>query len=192
MKLVEKISLEKESRQNNDSYWNRIYLYKEGNFYRSYEISAWYIKTLFCGDGENSDKNLSSSRYVKTDLDYTMVGFPINSLKKFIPAEFCKVIETSEKGDLILEVMSFDFAKYSNFEELYSEFNSWKNSLEIKETQKSTKEVSNSEPKIFSSENKSGLLEIFSRVLTYSLESSSPLDNTEFIRQLKKIAFSLL
>ena len=192
MKISEKISLEKDSRLNDNSCWNKIYLYKEGNFYRGYELSAWYIKTMFCGDNENSDKNLSASRYVKNDLDYTMVGFPVNSIKKFVPPEFCRVVETSEKGDLILEAVNFDSSKYNSFDELYSEFESWKNELKVKDIQKSAKDISNSDPSIISSGKNSGLLEILSRVLTYQLESSSPLDNTEFIRQLKKIAFSLL
>ena len=66
MKLTPALEFEK-LREDAES-WNKIFLHKDGKFFRAYEWSAWLIKTLVCSEAfqkERGDvKILAANRYV--------------------------------------------------------------------------------------------------------------------------------
>lgn len=69
--------------------WNKVILHREGKFYRAYEWSAWLIKTVVCTEAfqkERGDaKPLSCHRQKNKSGEFAMLGFPVESISKFIP-----------------------------------------------------------------------------------------------------------
>ena len=76
----------------NPAEWNKIHLYKMGDFWRAYEWSAWLISVIAFNDKvrmtTKDRKPIHITRMRRTDVEgatYCSVGFPMRSLDKFIP-----------------------------------------------------------------------------------------------------------
>ncbi len=71
--------------------WNKIHLFKMGDFWRAYEWSAWLVSVITFNDevrmATKDRKPLHVTRMERTDIEgtYCFVGFPVRSLEKFIP-----------------------------------------------------------------------------------------------------------
>ena len=101
MLIVPALEYEKQRQQPAD--WNKVILHREGKFYRTYEWSLWLIKKFICTEEfqkqRGDDKMLSAKRYVgKKTGEYSMSGFPVESLSKYIP-EY-QAVRPMEGGDL--------------------------------------------------------------------------------------------
>ena len=101
MQITPALEYEKH-RQDVDS-WNKIILHKDGTFYHAYEWSAWLIKTIVCTEKFQKDRGdekvLSAPCYKTKNNEYILIGFPVESLSKFIP-EYVNVREM-EGGDAL-------------------------------------------------------------------------------------------
>ena len=90
MKITPALAYEK-LRQDAQSQ-NKIILHKDGKFYHVYEWSAWLLKTLVCTEElqrERGDaKMLQVNRFVTKSGEYVLAGFPLESVSKYIGAEF--------------------------------------------------------------------------------------------------------
>ena len=84
-------ALEYENIRRNPADWNKIYLNHDGKFFHAYEWSAWLIKTVACTEEfqqqRGDEKLLQVSRYPSKHGEYAMLGFPLDSISKYIPAE---------------------------------------------------------------------------------------------------------
>jgi hypothetical protein len=179
----EKIRQEAES-------WNKIILHREGKFYRCYEWSLWLIKTIVCTEDfqkqRGDDKVLSAKRYVgKKTGEYTMTGFPVDSLSKFIP-EYIAIRPMEGDDDLEIEI-DMHLTGNETYEQLNQEFTDWKRGLEVyvAEDKKSSKGATVQKAR-------GGAFQIVSQLLAYPVEKKTSSENVEFISSLKELAAELL
>lgn len=193
MKLTPALEFEK-LRQESDS-WSKIFLHKDGKFFRAYEWSAWLIKKVVCTEDfqkERGDqKLLAANRYVTKKGEYVSVGFPLESLSKYMPSfeevDFEKIEDYAEFDVALPDPESL------TYEELQASFEEWKGSLPEKDTRHGNqKPTGRSGAGIDSGDSRVGMFQILSQVLSYPLESKTPSDNAEFIATLKRQLASLL
>jgi hypothetical protein len=191
MKLTPALEFEK-LREDAES-WNKIFLHKDGKFFRAYEWSAWLIKTLVCSEAfqkERGDvKILAANRYVTKKGEYVSVGFPLESLSKYMPNYEDVDFETIEDYATFTVEMSDE--EDVTYEALQAAFMEWKQSLPEKDTRGGQK-ASRSTARVDSEGSRVGMFQILSQVMSYPLESKTPSDNAEFIALLKRQLASLL
>jgi len=191
MKLTPALEFEK-LREDAES-WNKIFLHKDGKFFRAYEWSAWLIKTLVCSEAfqkERGDvKILAANRYVTKKGEYVSVGFPLESLSKYMPNYEDVDFETIE--DYATFTVEMPDEKEVTYEALQAAFMEWKQSLSEKDTRGGQK-VSRSTARVDSEGSRVGMFQILSQVMSYPLESKTPSDNAEFIALLKRQLAALL
>ena len=191
MKLTPALEFEK-LREDAES-WNKIFLHKDGKFFRAYEWSAWLIKTLVCSEAfqkERGDvKILAANRYVTKKGEYVSVGFPLESLSKYMPNYEDVDFETIEDYATFTVEMSDE--EDVTYEALQAAFMEWKQSLPEKDTRGGQK-ASRSTARVDSEGSRVGMFQILSQVMSYPLESKTPSDNAEFIASLKRQLASLL
>lgn len=192
MKLSPALEYEK-LRQEPDS-WTKIFLHKDGKFFRAYEWSAWLIKTLVCTEEfqkERGDvKILAANRYVTKKGEYVSVGFPLESLSKYMPS-FGDVDFSAIEDYATFTVEMNTGEEPPTYEELLESFERWKQSLPEKDTKNSGR-TSRSVPNIDTEGGRVGMFQMLSQVLSYPLESRTPSDNADFIAKLKRQLSSLL
>ena len=120
-------------RQEKDS-WNKVILHKDGRFYHAYEWSAWLIKTIVCTEEFQRQRNdntiLLAQRFVTKNNDYVMLGFPVESLSKYIP-EYVDVIAL--EGDDLEVTVSLSQNDDITYEAMNASFEEWRNECPIKE-----------------------------------------------------------
>ena len=191
MKLTPALEFEK-LREDAES-WNKIFLHKDGKFFRAYEWSAWLIKTLVCSEAfqkERGDvKILAANRYVTKKGEYVSVGFPLESLSKYMPNYEDVDFETIEDYATFTVEMSDE--EDVTYEALQAAFMEWKQSLPEKDTRGGQK-ASRSTARVDSEGSRVGMFQILSQVMSYPLESKTPSDNAEFIALLKRQLAALL
>lgn len=173
-------------RQDADS-WNKIILHKDGTFYHAYEWSAWLIKTVVCTEAfqkqRGDSKLLSAPRYKTKNNEYVLIGFPVESLSKFIP-EYTSVREM-ESGDALEICIELSLTGDETFEQIEAEFVKWKKAQpEVK------KAGSKKEGDVV--QKRTGLFQIIAEIVSYPLEKRTQEENTEFISYLKEKAAELL
>ena len=191
MKLTPALEFEK-LREDAES-WNKIFLHKDGKFFRAYEWSAWLIKTLVCSEAfqkERGDvKILAANRYVTKKGEYVSVGFPLESLSKYMPNYEDVDFETIE--DYATFTVEMPNEEEVTYEALQAAFMEWKQSLPEKDTRGGQK-ASRSTARVDSEGSRVGMFQILSQVMSYPLESKTPSDNAEFIALLKRQLAALL
>lgn len=176
--------LEIEKSRTEDTSWNVIHLFKEGGFYRAYNWSAWLIVTVAYSDdvrkgiSDRKPLTVSRKRVKNGDDDFAFVGFPLKSLEKFIPYHnnFQPVSDT--QIDVTIEFPATDGD--ISYETLLQAFEEWKQTIPISEDKpkKDGDEHVRIPPR--------SLTSIMSQVLSYPLESKTPLENMAFISTLKQ------
>jgi hypothetical protein len=191
MRITPALEFEK-LRQDPES-WNKIYLHKDGKFFRAYEWSAWLIKTVVCTEEiqkERGDsKMLTANRYVSKKGEYVSVGFPLESLAKFMIG-FDDFDPNTVDDYATFTIQTYD-EESASYDDLLAAFEEWKHALpekDTKQSQKSNRTGSN----IDTEGGRMGMFQIMSQVLSYPIESKTPADNAEFIAMLKRQLSSLL
>ena len=186
-------ALEFEKLRKEPESWNKIFLHKDGKFFRAYEWSAWLIKTVVCTEDmqkERGDqKMLTANRYVTKKGEYASVGFPLESMAKFMVC-FDNFDPNTVEDYAEFTLTAFD-TETTTYEEIEAQFEAWKQSLPEKSTatvQKPGRTVSN----VDTENGRVGMFQILSQVIAYPIESKTPAENAEFIAMLKKQLSSLL
>jgi hypothetical protein len=167
-------------------------LHKDGKFFRAYEWSAWLIKTVVCTENmqkERGDaKMLAANRYVTKKGEYASVGFPLESLSKFMVG-FNDFDMNPDEDYAEFRLTVFD-AETTTYEEIEAQFEAWKQSLPEKST--ATVQKPGRTSNIDTENGRVGMFQILSQVIAYPIESKTPAENAEFIAMLKKQLSSLL
>lgn len=192
MKLLPALEYEKIREDAKD--WNKIVAHKEGKFYHVYEWSAWLIKTVSCTEEfqqkRGDQKMLAANRYVSKNNEYVMLGFPLESLSKYVPVQ--DDIREMEDGSGVEITVSLPLEENEGYEQLRDKFEVWKYSCPQRDTKtKSRKEIVNGDGKA-AALGRSGLFSILSQVLSYPVERSTPAENIDFISSLKQQLVGLL
>jgi hypothetical protein len=173
--------------------WRKVTLHRDGKFYHAYNQSAWLVKQFVCTEAlqrqRGDAKMLQASRYPSKNGEYVMLGFPVESLSKYIPAY--ESARKMEEGDDMEIVTQADFGDASQAD-LQQQYEAWAAELPVKEKRgKAMTEVSHSDgeaPAIA----RSGLFGIMQQLLAYPVEQKTPAENIAFISQLRQQAAELL
>jgi hypothetical protein len=186
-------ALEYEKAREDEASWNKVILHKDGRFYHVYEWSAWLVKTVVCTEefqrARQDNSILMAQHFITKNYDYVMLGFPVESLSKYISDyEDVKALE----GDDLEISIPLPFGDGLAYDAMKSEFEQWRTECPIKEQNKGAgknalKGVSQSA--ILS---RSGIFQIVAQVLSYPVEKSTPAENIDFISNLKRQVAQLL
>lgn len=186
-------ALENEKQRENPISWNKVYLHKEGKFFHIYEWSAWLVKNFVCTEEfqkERNDKSiLQSQLYVTKKAEYVIIGFPVESLSKYIPQY--KAVTQLEGNDLEIEV-EIPFGEECSYEEIQEIFLEWRSTCPVKDSKDGNKKKNPSQNERAVMLSKSGIFSILAQVLSYPVELTTPSENLAFISKLKKDVSSLL
>ena len=178
-------ALEYEKLRQEPSSWNKVIVHRDGKFYHIYDWSAWLVKTIACTEEfqqqRGDRKMLQANRYKGKEKEYVMLGFPVDSLSKYIP-EYT-AIDNMEDGDLAI---SIDFEPDVDYDTLQASFDEWKEQCQYVERKaRSLKEATSGEGQANVIAH-SGIFSILSKIFAYPVERTTPAENIEFISQLKQ------
>ena len=175
--------------------WNKIHLFKMGDFWRAYEWSAWLIAVITYNDkvrmATRDRRPLQVTRMERTDVEgtYCFVGFPLKSIEKYIPTR--DSFESSDENDKHVVVtitlpQPADGSEVS-YERLSEAFNKWKEGIEIKQKkEKKEKQVPAAQP---TTQTSGGIL---SQIMAYPLSERTAMENIQFIQSLKQQISAIL
>ena len=175
--------------------WNKIHLYKVGDFWRAYEWSAWLVAVITYNDEvrmQTKDrKPLHVTRMRRTDVEgatYCSAGFPIRSLGKFIPQR-----ENFESKEDFHAVVTITLPQPSDgsaitHDRLAEAVERWKETIDIKQPTSRRKKAT---PDAQYSEARAGV-GLLSKIMAYPLEERTAMENIQFIRYLKDQVIAIL
>lgn len=173
--------------------WNKVILHRDGKFYHAYNWSAWLIKQFVCTEDMQKERGDSSllqvNRYPSKHGEYVMLGFPLESISKYIPAyEDARKMEDSDDMEITVSV---DFGD-TTYDMLTQDFEEWSAACPLKEKKgKSNAAITHSDGKA-AVLARSGIFAILAKVLSYPVESKTPAENIEFISQMRQEVAALL
>lgn len=153
-----------------------IHLFREGTFWRAYEMSAWLcIRCLH--------EFKATKRQMKdVQQPVVFVGFPASSFEKWVPND----MERQDVDEKHIVVMA-GAAQLPSMEpsELTDMFEIWKDNVELSPTPKSKEKMKSSDGPFRPVATPHSLSEVMKQILAYPLESKSPVDNMLFLAELK-------
>ncbi|MDE7118214.1 MAG: hypothetical protein K2O61_06190 [Bacteroidaceae bacterium] len=168
--------LDIEQERNESKDWLVINLFQEGSFYRAYEVSAWLCHTYIC-------QFKVTHRHVNgIGQAIAFVGFPVSSLEKRTP-QGAVVASVAEKH-IILTLPPLE--SEMTVDEMKNEFVAWKSRQPVSESKgKSDTEVKRNST-MCKVEGNPTLFSIAQGILSYSIESHSPIECMLFLSDVKK------
>lgn len=181
-----------ESDRHESDRWNKIHLFKIGDFWRAYEWSAWLIAAVTYNDQarmETSDrKPLQVTRMNRTDTNgtYCFVGFPVRSVDKFIPTR--DNFESVDDKHVVVTITLPQPAAGNDINEdlLTVAFNKWKESIKVKQQKdKKAQPAEEVQQEIHSG----GIL---SQIMAYPISERTAIENIQFIQSLKQQLATIL
>ena len=181
-----------ESDRHESDRWNKIHLFKIGDFWRAYEWSAWLIAAVTYNDQarmETSDrKPLQVTRMNRTDINgtYCFVGFPVRSVDKFIPTR--DNFESVDDKHVVVTITLPQPAAGNDINEdlLTRAFNKWKESIKVKQQKdKKAQPAEEAQQEIHSG----GIL---SQIMAYPISERTAIENIQFIQSLKQQLATIL
>ena len=190
---VTKELIEKERLLVQTGHHGDVHLHKEGTFLRAYDWSAWLIKQYVCTEEfqqqRGDEKLLQVSRYPSKHGEYAMLGFPLDSISKYIPAyENARKMEESDDMEITVSI-DFGDADHETLSRMYEE---WFATCQLKEKKgKGNAAITHSDGKA-PALARSGIFSILAKVLSYPVEAKTPAENIEFISQLRQEVAALL
>jgi len=169
--------------------WNKIHLYKMGDFWRAYEWSAWLISAVSFNDNvrmtTKDRKPIHVTRMRRTDVEdatYCFVGFPVKSVEKYIPKR--ETFESIDDKHVVITIAlptPTDGSEVT-FERLKDAVEKWKENYEIK-VQKPKKEKSSAAPRPMAVARPTGA-GILAQIMAYPLTERTAVDNISFIESV--------
>ena len=152
-----------------------VFLHKEGTFYRAYEWSAWLF-VRYIGQLKVTRVNVKDG-----GEGAVFVGFPVQSLPKFVPEEYA-VRDEGEKC-VVVELPDDVFGGEPDIERLKEDFANWKSSVPQPVKRASMRQdlkdgAGEGQPRHLTS--------IMAQVLSFPLEQKSPMECMSFIASLKQ------
>lgn len=125
-------AIEYDRLRNDVSTWNKVILHREGKFYRAYEWSAWLIKTVVCTEEfqkkRGDSKPLTCHRQKNKSGEFAMLGFPVESISKFIPTHQNIEPLQDSPDDICIEI-DIPLQGDETYEQLQHRFESWRGTL---------------------------------------------------------------
>lgn len=164
------LDIEQERKEPKD--WLVINLFQEGSFYRAYEVSAWLCHTYIY-------QFKVTHRHVNgIGQTIAFVGFPVSSLEKRTPQGAIVTPVAEKHVTLTLPPPESEMTA----DEIKNEFVAWKSRQPVSEF----KEKTDAEVRKSKSEGKPTLFSIAQGILSYPIESHSPIECMLFLSDVKK------
>lgn len=178
--------IELENNRKSPDAFGRIHFIKEGNFYRAHDISAWLIAMIPFSE---PIKNISIiAKKLRDGYIDAFIGFPLTSLEKYIPKDGGVTFVPINDSMIDVIITPTDDILTSDFETIRKAVDEWKLTLPLKAEKpdkRENREVIEAQPRI------TRISDVISRVLSFPLESKSPMDAYDFLRQLRKEVVAL-
>lgn len=170
-----------EENRKDSSEWNVIHLIREGSFYRAHDWSAWLMSAF--PFGEATKKRLSvTAKMLNDGRINAFVGFPTTSLEKYIPNDGSVAFLPIDNNRMDVRIeLPADLGEVS-FESLDKMRTDWIASLPLTENKKNKREMRDAQNLETRAPH---LLDIVSQVMSFPLESKSPKDAWEFVRNMR-------
>ena len=187
-----------ESDRHESDRWNKIHLFKHGDFWRAYEWSAWLISTITFNDevrmATKDRKPIHVTRMERTDIEgtYCFVGFPVRSLEKYIPTR-----ENFESIDDKHVVVTITLPQPTDGSELnedlfFTAINQWREGIELnKKKDKADKAADDATGAMVGNQHPTGG-GILSQIMAYPLSERTAIENIQFIQSLKQQLATIL
>lgn len=165
---------------------NIIHMYNSGGgWWKAYEWSAWLIKTFSYTEevrAKTKDKRKLQVQLIDDKENggkFYAVGFMTDSLDKFIPNR--QNYEMRENNELF---MTIELPKNSDntemtYEQMKKEFEEWKKTVPAKANEtKNTERVQTLQTPV-------RLTDIMTEILRWQIEQKTPMENIQFISDIK-------
>lgn len=168
-----------ENDRNEQSQFGIVHFIKEGNFYHANDWSAWLMSKFPIGEAVNKPMTVTTKK-LKDGYIHAFVGFPVTSLGKYVPNDGS--IKFEAVGDNQLDVtLNVDFGE-AQFDDVRTQVDEWKESLPLtdKRQKRDERDALESAPRVMR------ISDILGKILAFPLESKSPMDAYDFVRQLKQ------
>ena len=183
--------------RSNPAEWNKIHLYKMGDFWRAYEWSAWLISVISYNDNvrmtTKDRKPIHVTRMRRTDIEdatYCFVGFPVKSVEKYIPER--ETFDSIDDKHVVITIAlptPTDGSEVT-FVRLKEAVEKWKENYDIK-VQKPKKEKPSAAPGPMAVARPSGA-GILAQIMAYPLAERTAVENIAFISSLKNQITAIL
>ena len=178
--------------------WNKIHLFKMGDFWRAYEWSAWLISVITYNDAARQAtkdrKPLHVTRMERSDIDgtYCFVGFPVRSLEKYIPTR-----ENFESIDDKHVVVTITLPQPTDGSELNEELlvtaiNQWREGIELKKKKDKADKAADDATGAMAENHRPTGGGILSQIMAYPLSERTAIENIQFIQSLKQQLATIL
>lgn len=164
-----------------------VHLLKEGNFYRARDWSLWILKNFL---PEGTDMKITAKK-LKDDYLEVFWGFPLTSIGKFIPQDDSVSFNPVTDNQIDVTIPLSDDILSKSYEELRKAVDDWKSSLPLtnkndengggnRRQHREEQFITETEPRI------TRISDILGAVLSFPLESKSPMEAYDFLRQLRQ------
>lgn len=205
--------LQIERNRTDKSEWNKIHLFKMGDFWRAYEWSAWLVAVISYNDKvrmatkDRKPLKLTRKQLAKSDDTFCFVGFPIKSISKFIPVRTDFTSNDDKHLVCTIELPQPTDGSEITYERMNEAMTSWKNTIEIstKEDivdengnviekparQKTSSVATTQQPQI----QQPAVVQgggLISRISGYQLQDHTDIENRMFIASLQQMVAQIL
>lgn len=174
-------AIKAEERQTKEDLY-KIHFYAEGDWWHAYEWSA-YLCSIFPNNLKDNEKINPTKKLLKDCNDgIIFVGLKLSSFTKYLPDTKPENIEDKHIVVDVTGIVKENF-NITDYEKLLK---NWKNSVTIKVNKKS-----NSINKSLNEINQISCINnefknILKEILLYDIINKTPIDNTNFINNIKK------
>ena len=181
MKVVDIINLERDRKDKDKR--NVVHLIREnGNWYRAHDWSAWLFKTFFVNEELQNDLRVTAKKMKDGYID-TWVGFPATSMDKYIPHDDSIEFRPIDNDMIDVAINIPDDIMDADVDDVFKAVDEWKNGFPLTEDKKGRKEdrnIENVRPKI------TRMSDIMASLLAFPIEEKSLIEQSEFLRDLRR------
>ena len=178
MTIVESLQIER------DKNFGDIILFKEGSWWRAYEESAYMCRNFSKDLKENDRLKPTHRKYKDINDSCIFIGFPINSISKYLPGVEDRMIYSDDMNVLTINVTDY-VNDISNFKE---EYEKWKNYIPLKIKEKTPSLNTNNTNQL----NKSNddrymkIIMLVQELISYPIENKTMIENILFLSDIKQ------
>lgn len=175
-----------------------IHLYRDGNWWRAYNWSAYLCQNY---PTKQSDKTLKPTRKQEDNNDIVFVGLQLNSFGSFLP-DIAVTDETIESGHMQFDVREQYANSGINFSNYLETYNKWKNNCEIKPNKKPARNNKTQDNNIenipfmemneCNSTPRTTLLTICQEIMHYPYDDQSISSHSAFLKAIQRKIAKLL
>lgn len=180
MTIAEIVDLE--SQRTSPEQYGVVHLVKEQSFYRAHDWSAWLMSMFPVGEAANNPLRVSAKK-LKDGYIEAWVGFPVTSLGKFIPDDGSVVFTPVSDNQIDVTVSLPEELLSEDSDTIRALVDEWKGQQPLndgKKQKREEREVADVAPKV------TRISDVLGRILSFPLESKSPMEAYDFLRILRQ------